>query len=127
LKTQDYFAAPFLLHRKLHSLSSSSPEITITCNTSSFFFSSADTHITSLFSQFFFLSFFSMSAAPFFSSYFPSHNSGPKGKKKKKKKKKKKTTTTTTKFGEDEEVWRGLTKPMLWSPSPAPRVTFSSA
>jgi hypothetical protein len=42
--------------------------------------------------------------------------------KKKKKKKKKKTE-----FGEDEEVWCELAKPMLWSPSPAPRETFSGA
>jgi hypothetical protein len=44
--------------------------------------------------RFFFLSFFSMPAVPFFSSYFPSCNSGPKGEKKKKKK---------TESGEDED------------------------
>jgi hypothetical protein len=107
LKTQDYFAAPFLLRRKLHGLSSSSLEITVTCNISFFLL---PTPISLHFSLNFFLSFFSTLAAPFFSSsYFPSRNSGPKGKKKKK-----------TKSGEDEEVWCGLAKPTLWSPSPAP-------
>jgi hypothetical protein len=38
----------------------------------------------------------------------------PKKKKKKKEKRKKKKTE----YGEDEEVWHGLAKPMLWSPSP---------
>ena len=108
VKTQNYFAAPFLLHRKLHSLSSSSPKIIVTCNTFSFFFL-LSTPISLHVSLNFFLSFFLTPAAPFFSSsYFPSRNSTWTQRKKKKK----------SKSGEDEEVWRGLAKPMLWSPSP---------
>ena len=120
MKTQDYFAAPFRLRQKLHSLSSSSPEITVTCNTSSFFFLLL-TPISLHFSLNLFLSFFSTPSAPSFHLLiFQAATIDPKEREKKKRKKK-------TESGEDEEVWRGLAKPMLWSPSPTPRVKFFGA
>jgi hypothetical protein len=33
-------------------------------------------------------------------------------------KRKKKKEKRKTEYGEDEEVWHGLAKPTLWSPSP---------
>jgi hypothetical protein len=94
------------------------PEIIVTCKTSSFYFSSVNTHITSLFSQFFFfLSSRHLVPPSFLFLIFQAATMDPKEEKNQKKKK--------TKSGEDEKVWRGLAKPTLWSPSLAPRVTFS--
>jgi hypothetical protein len=108
LKTQDYFAAPFLLHRKLNSVSSSHSRKLHSLSSSIFFL--LPTPKSLHFSLNFFLSFFSMLATPFFYfSYFPSCNSGPKGKQK-----------TKTESGEDEGglAWVGETHAL---------VSFSSA